>query len=158
MNLSHHFTLEEMTRSDYAIRNGIDNTPPHFVVDNLMLLCSRILEPLRDMFGVPIIISSGYRSELVNRGIGGSPTSDHCKGLAADFEIPGVSNYKVCEHIAGTNLHFGQLIYEFGEAGWVHISYDAAAKRQVLEARKVHGRTVYLPLEFPSAPGDRLDG
>jgi zinc D-Ala-D-Ala carboxypeptidase len=144
MQLSKNFSLKEMIRSDYASRKGIDNTPSSLVVNNLMLLTSKILQPIRDQFGA-VIINSGYRSPQLNVAIGGSKTSDHVLGLAADIEVPNLSNYmlaKWCEQ----NLKFKQLILEFYtpgdvESGWVHISYGS--KQQVLTAVKENGKTIY---------------
>jgi len=144
MQLSKNFSLKEMIRSDYASRKGIDNTPSSLVVNNLMLLTSKILQPIRDQFGA-VIINSGYRSPQLNVAIGGSKTSDHVLGLAADIEVPNLSNYmlaKWCEQ----NLKFKQLILEFYtpgdvDSGWVHISYGS--KQQVLTAVKENGSTVY---------------
>ena len=144
MQLSKNFTLKELTKSDYASRNGIDNTPSSLVVNNLMLLTTKLLQPIRDEFGT-VIINSGYRSPQLNVAIGGSKTSDHVLGLAADIEVPNLSNYmlaKWCEQ----NLKFKQLILEFYtpgdvESGWVHISYGS--KQQVLTAVKEKGSTIY---------------
>jgi zinc D-Ala-D-Ala carboxypeptidase len=144
MQLSKNFTLKELTKSDYASRNSIDNTPSSLVVNNLMLLTTKLLQPIRDEFGT-VIINSGYRSPQLNVAIGGSKTSDHVLGLAADIEVPNLSNYmlaKWCEQ----NLKFKQLILEFYtpgdvESGWVHISYGS--KQQVLTAVKENGSTIY---------------
>lgn len=145
--LSRHFSLEELTRSDWAIRNGVDNTAPEWVRINLLLLCERILEPIRDMFGAPVLIHSGYRSPIVNRAIGGAERSEHLQGKAADFEVTGVSNEAVMYHLHGTNLHIGQCILEFPPDGWIHVSYDPQAKRQFLVAtkNKANGSTLYTP-------------
>jgi zinc D-Ala-D-Ala carboxypeptidase len=144
MQLSKNFSLKEMIRSDYASRKGIDNTPSSLVVNNLMLLADKVLQPIRDQFGA-VIINSGYRSPQLNVAIGGSKTSDHVLGLAADIEVPNLSNYmlaKWCEQ----NLKFKQLILEFYtpgdvDSGWVHISYGS--KQQVLTAVKENGKTIY---------------
>jgi zinc D-Ala-D-Ala carboxypeptidase len=144
MQLSKNFSLKELTWSDYAIRHGIDNTPSSLVVNNLMLLADKVLQPIRDQFGM-VIINSGYRSPQLNVAIGGSKTSDHVLGFAADIEVPNLSNYmlaKWCEQ----NLKFKQLILEFYtpgdvDSGWVHISYGS--KQQVLTAVKENGKTIY---------------
>jgi hypothetical protein len=129
----------------------MDNTPhSDEVVQNLTTLCEQVLQPLRDAYGVGIKVNSGYRSPDVNAAVGGSRTSDHCKGQAADIEIPGVANADLAQYIAD-NFHFTQLILEFytqgiPDSGWVHVSYDANnLKRQVMTAVKQNGRTVYLP-------------
>jgi uncharacterized protein YcbK (DUF882 family) len=144
MQLSKNFHLRELIRSDYASRRGIDNTPSSIVINNLSLLAGNILQPIRDKFGV-VIVNSGYRSPQLNTAIGGSKTSDHVLGLAADIEVPDLSNYmlaKWCEQ----NLKFKQLILEFytpgdTNSGWVHISYGS--KQQVLTAVKENGKTIY---------------
>lgn len=126
-HLSPHFTLGELTKSVQALRLGIDNTPDEQALKNLCAICFNILEPVREHFGIPFTPSSGYRSPAVNEAIGSKPTSQHCLGQAADFEIPGISNLKLAEWIRG-NLEFDQLILEFHtpgdlNSGWVHCSY-----------------------------------
>jgi zinc D-Ala-D-Ala carboxypeptidase len=144
MQLSKNFSLAELVKSEYAIRHGIDNTPSEATIDNLKSLATNILQRIRDRFGV-VVVNSGYRSPQLNVAIGGSKSSDHVLGLAADIEVPGMSNYalaKWCEE----NLSFKQLILEFympgdPDSGWVHISYGT--KQQVLTAVKENGSTVY---------------
>lgn len=124
--LSPHFTLGELTRSCTAARKGIDNTPSPEVVEALARLCHEILEPIRLHFGIPFSPNSGYRSPQLNREIGGSPNSQHCRGEAVDIELLGVSNYDLASWIQ-ENLKFDQLIlecYQPGEpsSGWVHVS------------------------------------
>ena len=147
MKLSTNFSLHELTKSDTAIRQGIDNTPPMQVIENLQDLVDNILQPLRDKFGV-IAVTSGYRSPAVNKAIGGSTTSDHCHGYAADFEVLGMDNRELALYIRN-NLKYKQLILEFysglPDSGWVHCSFQKDAnKGQTLTARKVNGRTQYL--------------
>lgn len=141
MQLSPHFHLSEFTASQTAARRGLDNTPSELAIANLARLCNQILEPTRKHFGRPVVISSGYRAPAVNRAVGGSGTSQHCKGEAADFEIPGVSNVVVAKWIAA-NLLFDQLILEFytpGEpnSGWIHASHAAPFRSQLLTAQRV---------------------
>ena len=144
MQLSKNFTLEELIRSYEGERKGIDNTPNSLVVNNLLLLATTILQPIRDTLG-PVVIKSGYRSPILNKLVGGSSTSDHVLGLAADIEVPTISNY----HLAmwcKNNLEFKQLILEFyapgnPKSGWVHISYGT--KQQILTAVKENGKTIY---------------
>lgn len=149
-NLSKNFTLNELCQSEYALRNGIDNTPSVEVVANLKNLAVNVLQPIRDSYGKGVKINSGYRSPAVNKAIGGSTTSDHCKGMAADIEIPGVPNHDLAEWIK-SNLKYTQLILEFytkgiPDSGWVHVSYDPTnLKCQQLTAVKENGKTVYLP-------------
>lgn len=144
VRLSDHFTLAEMTRSQTAIRRRLNNQPGPKHAGNLKTLCVAVLEPVREHFGRPVIISSGYRSPELNRAIGGASTSQHSKGEAADFTIPGVSNKAVCQWIR-ENLEFDQLIYEFGEAGWVHVSYrEGRLRGQVLSAVRLESGTTYV--------------
>ncbi len=149
MNLSPNFTLSEMTKSEAALRHGIDNTPNEEQVQALMALAQNVLQPVRDHFKRGVKCNSGFRAPKVNQKVGGSPTSDHCKGQAADIEIPGVSNYDLAKWIAD-NLKFTQVILEFytqgvPDSGWVHVSYDPSKlKNEALTAVKKDGRTVYL--------------
>ena len=147
MKLSKNFSVAELSKSEAAVRLGLDNTPSMTVIDNLQALVDAVLQPVRDKFG-PITVTSGYRSPAVNKTIGGSATSDHCKGQAADFEVMGMPNKELATWIKD-NLEFTQLILEFPSksdpnAGWVHCSYDKTnLKKQVLTAVKVGGKTVY---------------
>jgi hypothetical protein len=149
MNLSLNFTLSEMTKSETALRHDMDNTPDQTAISNLQTLAVRVLQPVRDHYGKGVRVNSGYRSPDVNAKVGGSKTSDHCKGQAADIEISGVPNAELAEWICG-NLPFTQLILEFytrgvPDSGWVHVSYDPAnLKKQALTAVKQDGKTVYL--------------
>jgi zinc D-Ala-D-Ala carboxypeptidase len=148
VRLSKNFTLGELTKSQTAIRRGIDNTPSLAAIDYLQGLVDNVLQPVRDHFGKPVDISSGYRSPQLNVAIGGSPTSHHCLGMAADFEIMGMDNKELAQWVRD-NLKFTQLILEFytdgdTNSGWVHVGYDPKdLKCQVLRARKVNGKTVY---------------
>lgn len=125
MNLSEHFTLAEMTASQFAVRHGLDNKPGTTQTAALRALCDNILEPLRSHFGRPVHVSSGYRSPAVNSGIGGASSSQHKDGEAADITIPGVANIDVAKWIQG-NLPFDQVIME---GTWVHVSYDPQRQR-----------------------------
>lgn len=152
MRLSENFQLHEFTRSQTATRRGIDNTPGQQEIASLRLLCEKVLEPVRAHFGAPVRISSGYRSPALNRAIGGSRTSQHAKGEAADFEIAGVSNVEVCRWMEA-RLNYDQLILEFytpgiPNSGWIHVSYREPYRNQELTARRVRRlgrlRTEYL--------------
>jgi hypothetical protein len=149
MNLSANFTLKELTKSDTATRLGLDNTPDDVALENLKTLCEKVLQPVRDHFGKSVTVNSGYRSPESNAAVGGSKTSDHCKGQAADIEIDGVPNPDLAEWIQN-NLDYTQLILEFytqgqPNSGWVHVSYDPNnLKKQELTAVKVAGKTQYL--------------
>jgi uncharacterized protein YcbK (DUF882 family) len=147
MKLTKNFSLEELTKSQTAIRLGINNQPDDTQLSNLVALCESVLQPIRDHYGLPVQISSGFRCPELNQKIGGSATSDHCRGCAADIEVTGVDNFMLAEHIK--QMNFRQLILEFYDgtplSGWVHISYDIADnKNQVLTATKQDGKTVYL--------------
>ena len=144
MQLSKNFSIDELTRSYEAERKGLDNTPSAKTIQNLILLARNILQPIRDSLGA-VVIKSGYRSPLVNKAVGGSDTSDHLYGLAADIEVPGVSNYQLATWCKN-NLEFKQLILEFYTegnpySGWVHISNGN--KQQILTAVRENGKTIY---------------
>lgn len=127
MKLGKYFSLSEMTKSQTAIRKGINNTPDQEVIANLKALVENVLDDVREHFKKPVVINSGYRSPKLNKAIGGSRTSQHCNGQAADIEIPGVSNLEIAEYIRD-NLNFDQLILENYDpvdpsSGWVHVSF-----------------------------------
>ena len=153
MKLSQHLDLSEVTRSDMAKRKGINNMPTPEHLENFKKLAENIFEPIRKNFGVPIFVSSGYRSKALNTAIGGSLTSQHCQGEAIDIDMDGtpngVTNKMVFDYIKA-NLTFDQLIFEFGtkdNPDWVHVSYESTGKqrKQVLRAIKSAGKTVYQP-------------
>lgn len=147
MNLTANFSLNELTLSQEASRRGIINIPSEEVVARLRVLAQNVLQPVRDHFG-PVVVSSGYRSPQLNRAIGGSKTSEHCFGYAADFISPGVDN-KVLATWIRSNLPFTQLILEFYSSintGWVHCSYNVDnLKKQVLTASRTSKGVVYTP-------------
>ena len=150
MRLSENLKLEECIKSNTASRLGIDNSPTEEHTKNLKLIAEKIFQPIREHFGVPIYISSGYRSESLNKAIGGSKTSQHCHGQALDIDQDNrnskVSNRDIFDYIM-MNLEFDQLIYEFGDAmnpAWVHVSYSEEKNRnRVLQAYKENGKTRY---------------
>ena len=150
MNLTANFTLAELTKSETALRHDMDNTPGEAEIANLTALAQNVLQPVRDHFGKGVKVNSGFRHPEVNAKVGGSKTSDHCQGQAADIEIPGVPNAELAEWIKD-NLEFRQLILEFytpgvPDSGWVHVSYvEGDNKKQVMTATKKDGKTVYLP-------------
>lgn len=150
MQLTNNFSLEEMTKSETALRHNLDNTPSEAEIANLKLLCEKVLQPVRDHYGKGVKVNSGFRHPNVNAAVGGSKTSDHCRGQAADIEIPGVPNHELALFIQD-NLNYTQLILEFytigvPDSGWVHVSYNPAdLKKQELTAVKQEGKTVYLP-------------
>lgn len=148
--LTANFSLHELSKSETALRMGFDNTPTPEAEANLKALCEHVLQPIRDHYGKGVKVNSAYRSPESNAAVGGSKTSDHCKGMAADIEIPGVPNAELAEHIKA-NYKFTQLILEFytfgiPDSGWVHVSFDPSnLKGQCLTATKQNGKTVYLP-------------
>lgn len=134
MQLSPHFSLAELTKSQVALRRGLDNTPGVGEIANLARLAAGILEPVRAHYGVPFAPSSGYRSLILNRLIGSHDNSQHVAGEAADFEVPGVGNAEVARWIA-VSLDFDQLILEFHQpddpaSGWVHCSLKGEGNRR----------------------------
>ena len=154
MNLSKNLTLQEMTRSEMAKRKGIDNTPTNEEIENMKILAEKIFQPIRDHFGVPIHISSGYRSKKLNKAIGGSSTSQHCKGEAIDIDMDGsdsgITNVQIFRYIK-ENLFFDQLIWEFGNnsnPSWVHVSYNTSGpqRRHILKATKGTFGTKYVQI------------
>ena len=148
MRLSKNFSLAELTKSQTATRKGIDNEPSTEHVENLIHLAETVLQPIRDEFGRPVVISSGYRSPELCEAIGSSAKSQHAKGEAADFEVPGMDNMQLAMWIS-KNTTFDQLILEFYEpgdpnSGWVHCSaVKEGSRAQVLKASKVEGKTKY---------------
>ena len=134
MQLSGHFSLSELTKSQTAERKGINNKPTLEHIENLTELCTHILEPTRRNFSKPIVITSGYRSEELCEAIGSKTTSQHAKGEAADFEMFGLDNKSLAKYIKN-NLIFDQLILEFYKnddpaSGWVHCSYNKEENRK----------------------------
>lgn len=130
MQLTPHFSLAEFTRSDTAARRGLDNTPSDAERDNLIRVAS-VLEEIRATLGHPILITSGYRGEALNRAVGGVPHSAHRLGLAADFICPDFgSPFEVCKVIAAMSIEFDQLIQEKNR--WVHLGLSAGPGRRDL--------------------------
>lgn len=148
MQLSKNLSLAEVIRSESAKRRGIKNMPTPEHLENLKKVAEKIFQPIREHFGVPIHVSSGYRSKELNAAIKGSATSQHCKGEALDLDMDGTSitNKQVFDFIKD-NLPFDQLIWEFGDNNnpdWVHVSYGPRNRKEVLRAVKVDGVTKYL--------------
>ena len=147
VTLSKNFTLQEYIKSQTALRQGIDNTPSDEHLESAKKLFEQVVQPVRDHFGVTVI-NSGYRGPALNAAVGGSATSQHCKGEAVDIECPGTPNYDVAKWIED-NLDYDQLILEFytpgiPDSGWVHVSYKTESNRkQSLTAMKENGKTVY---------------
>ena len=147
IRLSKNFALSEMVKSATAERLNVDNSPSDIHLVNLTHLAIHILQPVRDQFGV-ITINSGYRSPALNAKVGGSKTSQHCNGQAADFESFSTPNPDLAKWIAN-NLEFDQLILEFYDgvnpnSGWVHCSYNLMGnRRKILTALKTKNGVVY---------------
>jgi len=157
MKLSKNFSLAEFTKSQTALRKGLDNTPTGDHLECAKELFENVVQKVRDQFGLTVL-NSGYRGKELNEAVGGSSKSQHCKGEAVDLECPGTSNYEVAEWIE-SNLEFDQLILEFytpgiPDSGWVHVSYKKPEsfksghvndlnRKQSLTAMKEGGKTVY---------------
>ena len=151
MQLSKNLALAEVMRSETAKRKGISNMPTPEHIENFKLLAENVFQPIRDHFGVPIILSSGYRSKELNTAVGGALSSQHCTGEAIDIDMDGttVKNAEVFNFIKD-NLNFDQLIWEFGtdsNPDWVHVSYESTGKqrKQILQAVKSGKGTSYVP-------------
>ena len=150
IKISKHLTLGELTKSMTAFRRGINNDPSEEVIENLRTLANELFEPLRGRWEKPLYISSGYRSVELNRAIGGSGNSQHCKGEAIDIDMDHknspITNADIF-HTIREHLPFDQLIWEFGSGGnpaWVHVSYkDGHNRKQVLRAVRQNGKTSY---------------
>ena len=144
MQLSEHFELAEFLVSETAARRGITNEPTPQIIDNLRRLCQLVLEPLRVKLARPVVITSGYRSQALNRAVGGSPTSHHMQGRAADLIVPGITPLAVCQAASQLKLPCVQIIHEFGR--WTHLSVAISNERtQLLTAKLSQGKTVYEP-------------
>lgn len=155
MKLSKNLSLKEVTKSNEATRLGIDNNPTLEHVICLTQIALRVFQPLREHFGEPIFVSSGYRSPDLNEAIGGSTTSQHSKGQALDLDADiydgKVDNADIFYYIK-ENLEFDQLIWEFGTTknpNWVHVSYTETGKnrKQILVAEKENNKTIYKSYE-----------
>ena len=147
MKISPNLTLAEVSKSNTAIKLGIDNEPKGEHLNNMIHTANAIFQPMREHFGKPIFVSSGYRSPELNKAIGGAATSQHCKGEALDLDNDAVeypTNKDIFDYIKN-HLDFDQLIWEF-DGAWVHVSYNKDKNRkQVLRALKVNGKTIYQP-------------
>ena len=151
MKLSKNLSLDEVIYSKTALRRDIDNTPTEEHVKNLKYVAEKVFQPIREHFGVPIYVSSGYRSKDLNEAIGGSPRSFHSHGMALDLDQDGrnkgVSNADVFYFIKD-NLQFTELIWEFGDynnPNWVHVAIAPGREEEknTKIAKKVNNKTVY---------------
>lgn len=135
MRLSKNLTLREAIKSNTATRLGIDNTPEDWEIHNLRAVAENVFQPVRDHFGVPIAVSSGYRSKKLNKAIGGSKYSQHMIGEALDLDADvygKVTNAEIFNYIK-KNLDWDQMIWEFGddeEPNWVHVSYKESGRNR----------------------------
>ena len=154
MQLSKNFSLVELTKSQTAERKGIPNDPSPDHIENLRLLCERVLQPVRDHFNHVVTISSAYRSPALCQAIGSSVDSQHAKGMAADFEIFGTPNNEVFNWIKG-NLLYHQMILECWNSdepnsGWLHVSYNPESSENIKENLRAYkdenNKTRYKPI------------
>lgn len=132
-----YFTISELTKSATASRRKIDNTPSATVIANLTALVDNILDPLREAWGAPIIVTSGYRCVRLNAAVGGVKTSQHTLGQAADIRTVSdkpADNKRLFDLIVKLGLHYDQLIDEYGY-NWVHVSYSSRNRRQILHIK-----------------------
>lgn len=148
MKLTDNFWLSEFTRSQTASRKGIENKPQGVQVDNLVMLCKHVLQPLRDWYDKRITINSGFRSLHLNKEIGGAKSSQHLFGQAADIDTLN-DNADLFFYIRH-NLEFDQLIWEFGDhtnPAWIHVSFRKGENRgEVLRAERINGKTIYTKM------------
>lgn len=146
MNLTKNFTLSELSYANPE--HGIENTPPPMVIENLKLLAEKVLQPIRDHFKIPVIVTSGYRSPEYNLRIGGAINSQHIRGEAVDIDL-GLKNRDVFEWVIN-NLQFDQIIWEMGtpppkgNPEWIHISYKKEGNRNMItRAEQKNSKVVY---------------
>ena len=132
-----YFTIEELTRSATATARGIDNTPTPEIKANLERLVDKVLDGLREIYGKPITVNSGYRCPELNKAVGGSKTSDHMKGFSADITASNKKENATLFQIIKDKFDFDQLIWEKGNSeypDWIHVSYNPnRLRKQVLK-------------------------
>jgi hypothetical protein len=151
MKVSDNITYKEALRSNTAKRLGIENVPDEFTFETMQITAEHVFEPVRKHFNEPIYISSFYRCEELNKAIGGSSKSQHCKGEAIDIDdvYSKATNADFFNYIKD-KLEFDQLIWEFGDdesPDWVHVSYSLGNNRmRILKAIKENGRTRYIDI------------
>ena len=149
MKISDHITYKEATKSNTAIRRGIDNTPNDYEISNMENIAKNLFEPLRKWVGGPIRINSFFRSEELNSAIGGSSRSQHCEGRAIDLDdtYGHKTNAEMFQYIKD-NLSFDQMIWEFGDnenPDWVHVSFVSFDENRgrIMKAERINGKTTY---------------
>ena len=155
MKLSKNLSLAEVTKSTTAKRLGIDNTPDEWATENLRQIAVNVFQPLRDAFGCPIYVSSGYRGPELNRAIGGSQRSQHMEGRALDLDADvygNCTNSQIFNWIR-ENLEFDQMVWEFGDSDnpdWVHVSfvYDGVNRKRCLKACRDDDGKVFYEVMF----------
>jgi len=152
VNISKHISYKEATRSATALRLGIENIPNEYEIQNMEIIAKKVFEPLREAVDAPIKINSFFRSEKLNKAIGGSGKSQHCQGRAIDIDdvYGSVSNAYMFYYIKD-NLDFDQLIWEFGtdaNPDWVHVSYvdEDSNRKRCLKAIREDGKTKYIDI------------
>lgn len=147
-----YFTLNEVTRSATATRLNIDNTPNAIIRTNLIALIENVLDPLREKWGMPIIVTSGYRCEKLNKAVGGASSSQHCKGEAADIRTVSDSradNMKLLRCLLNSNILFDQVICEYpdaqGRPDWIHVSFkrNGGNRKSKITASRIGSKTYY---------------
>lgn len=131
-----YFTIKELCDSDTAKRRGIKNTPTPEIERNLAALVDNVLDPLREAWGRPIIVNSGYRCDVLNKAVGGVPTSQHRLGQAADLDVgTRADNMRLFNLIIKLKLPFDQLLFERGDwavgPDWVHVSFSPRNRREI---------------------------
>lgn len=148
-----YFTIRELTKSNTAVRKGINNTPNSIIVNSLTVLIDNVLDPLREKWGAPIIVTSGYRCPALNRAVGGASGSQHTKGEAADIRSMSDSrddNMKLLRCLLNSGIEFDQVIAENvdsqGRPDWIHVSFTRARqnRKKRTTMKKISGRTTYL--------------
>lgn len=148
-----YFTIRELTKSNTAVRKGINNTPNSIIVNSLTALIDNVLDPLREKWGAPIIVTSGYRCPALNRAVGGASGSQHTKGEAADIRSMSDSrddNMKLLRCLLNSGIEFDQVIAENvdsqGRPDWIHISFTRTRqnRKKRTTMKKISGRTTYL--------------
>lgn len=128
-----YFSFQEFERSDTAYKHGIDNTAPESVRRNIAALVDKVLDPLREAWGRPITVTSGYRCPELNKAVGGAATSQHLLGAAADITTGNpVDNRRLFQMVQSLRLPFDQMIDE-SDFTWIHISYSPRNRRQILK-------------------------
>lgn len=145
LNLTPHFTLHEFMRSTTGERFNIENRASANEVMRLVKL-AEYMERVRNLFDRPVIVTSAFRSQEINRRVGGVVNSCHVQGYAIDFKISGISTANVCKAIVENNFKYHQLIDEFSQ--WVHLSINPAGRQQNLKAVKINGKTHYNIANF----------